>query len=71
LLVILFTAPWTPLSRAEWVVAGIYILYLSPYIVISYYDRYALPLLGIKTLLILFAAIRLSPGLAKQVPGKL
>ena len=68
LLVILFTAPWTPLSRAEWVVAGFYVLYLSPYIAISYYDRYGLPLLGIKTLLIVFAANRLRPGPAKQLP---
>ena len=38
---------------------GLYLCYLLPYIVISYYDRYALPLIGLKVLLVTWAADRL------------
>lgn len=33
---------------------AIYALYLVPYVMISYYDRYAIPLLGIKMLMVIF-----------------
>jgi hypothetical protein len=59
LLVIVFTAWSRPPSRVELVVAGTYVLYLLPYIAISYYDRYGLPLIGIKTLLVVFGIERL------------
>jgi hypothetical protein len=47
------------LTRAQWTVIGVYLLYLFPYIAVSYYERYGTPLLGIKVLLVLWAAGRL------------
>ncbi len=43
------------LSVAQFIVMAIYLLYLLPYIVIGYYERYALPLLGVKALLVVWA----------------
>ena len=42
------------LHWAQWAVIGIYLVYLSPYIAVSYYDRYAAPLLAVKVLLVLW-----------------
>jgi hypothetical protein len=42
----------TNLSPERWAALGVYSLYLLPYIVISYYDRYAVALVGVKTVLI-------------------
>jgi len=36
-----------------------YALYLLPYIGVSYYERYAMPLLAVKVLLVIWAADRL------------
>jgi hypothetical protein len=47
-----------PLHRAQWVVIGIYLLYLLPYVGISYYERYAVPLVGVKVLLVVWAIDR-------------
>jgi hypothetical protein len=44
--------PLEPLCAA---VISMYALYLAPYILVSYYDRYAMPLLGVKALLVLYA----------------
>jgi hypothetical protein len=46
---------------------GVYVLYLLPYIGVSYYARYAMPLLAVKVLLVIWATDRflsflLSPG---------
>ncbi|HTU23035.1 MAG TPA: DUF1559 domain-containing protein [Gemmataceae bacterium] len=60
LLVLLFANLWRPLHRWQWIVIGAYLLYLLPYAAISYYERYALPLLGAKVLLVIWAADRLS-----------
>ena len=43
------------LHPAQWLVVGVYVFYLSPYIAISYYLHYGFPLLGVKTLLVLWA----------------
>ncbi len=59
LLVLVVTGVLQPLGRPQWVAIGVYLLYLLPYAAISYYERYALPLLGAKVLLVLFAADRL------------
>jgi hypothetical protein len=59
MLVLLLAASWRPLHGAQWVVIGVYVLYLLPYVVASYYERYTLPLLGVKVLLVLWAADRL------------
>ena len=47
-----------PLHRWQWVVIGTYLLYLLPYTAISYYERYGLPLLGVKVLLVIWAVDR-------------
>jgi hypothetical protein len=56
LVVLLATALWKPLQWAQWVVLGVYVIYLLPYIGISYYDRYAAPLLAVKALMVIWAA---------------
>jgi hypothetical protein len=55
LLILLFTVIQRHLRAIEWVVVGIYMLYLLPYVAVSYYDRYGLPLLGVKALLVVWA----------------
>ena len=60
LLVLLFFAFRQPLNKVELVTAGIYVLYFVPYALISYYDRYGLPMLGVKTLLVVLAANRVA-----------
>jgi hypothetical protein len=47
------------LHRTQWLVIGVYFLYLMPYVVVSYYERYAFPLIGVKVLLVIFAADRI------------
>jgi hypothetical protein len=42
-----------PLRQEHWVILGVYAVYLLPYVLISYYPRYAMPLLGVKILLTL------------------
>jgi hypothetical protein len=59
LLGLAFSAAWVPLKPAQWAVGGVYLLYLMPYIAVSYYDRYALPLLGVKVLLVIWGVDRL------------
>jgi hypothetical protein len=59
LTLLLFTAASTSLSREQWAVIGVYALYLLPYIVASYYERYTVPLLAVKVLLVLWAFDRL------------
>ncbi len=58
-LVLIFTSAGRALSRAQWIVIGLYFLYLMPYIAVSYYERYAMPLLGVKVLLIVWGLDRL------------
>ena len=59
LLVLVFTAVRQPLAPPQWTVIGVYLFYLLPYVATSYYDRYALPLVGVKVLLVIWAADRL------------
>jgi hypothetical protein len=66
-LVLVFSAGWRPLHRAQWVAIAVYVLYLLPYVGISFYDRYAMPLLGVKVLLVVWAADRL---LSLRVAGR-
>ena len=46
-------------SLAQWGVIGVYLLFVLPYAAISYYERYATPLIGVKVLLVLWATDRL------------
>jgi hypothetical protein len=64
LLVLIGSAFVAPLSWPQWSVMGVYVLYLCPYILASYYERYAYPLLAVKTLLLLWAADRVLAGIA-------
>jgi hypothetical protein len=61
-LLVLSAARGQPLTSLQWAVIGIYAVYLLPYIVISYYERYMVPLLPVKTLLVLWAAERVVFG---------
>src|SRR5262249_18566038 len=58
-LFLLVTAVRHRLSRVHWILIGVYVCYLLPYVGISYWERYAVPLLGVKVLLVLAAAERL------------
>jgi hypothetical protein len=54
------------LPPVMWTAIAIYCLYLTPYICMSYYARYAFPLLGVKTLLVVWVLdrlVRLGPPL--------
>jgi hypothetical protein len=53
------TAHWRRLHELQWTVIGVYFVYLVPYIGASYYERYGLPLLGVKVLLVIWATDRL------------
>jgi hypothetical protein len=55
-LVLLLSAVRQRLSPAQEVAIAVYGFYLLPYIGASYYERYSLPLLGIKVMLVLWAA---------------
>jgi hypothetical protein len=59
LLVLLLTARRSRLEPAQWVVIGVYVVYLLPYIGASYYDHYGAPLLGVKVLLAAWGLARL------------
>ncbi len=59
LLVLVVTSRRRPLVRAQWVVIGVYLAYLLPYVTVSYYERYAVPLLAARVLLVVWAADRL------------
>jgi hypothetical protein len=70
LVALLATAPWSPLSREQWIVIGVYFAYLGPYIVVSYYDRYKFPVLGLEVLAVVWGGRRfLSPGAAEPSPS--
>jgi hypothetical protein len=58
--VLLLSAARRPLSRAQWTVIGVYVLYLAPYVVVSYYERYAVPLLAVKALLVTWGVDRVA-----------
>ena len=59
LLFLLATCFWRPLHAVQWIVMGVYVAYLLPFIAITYYDRYAAPLLAAKVLLVIFAVQRI------------
>ena len=60
-LVLVVSAVRERLHGAQWTALAVYGLYLLPYVGISYYERYTLPLLGVKALLVVWAADRLLP----------
>ncbi len=58
-LFLLYSSIWRPLHWSKWTVLGVYVFYLLPYVLVSYYDRYGLPLLGVKVLLVVWAGERM------------
>jgi hypothetical protein len=56
LLILLFVSARQPLHWAQWTVISVYGFYLLPYVLASYYERYAIPLVGVKVLLVIWAA---------------
>ena len=58
LAVLVLTGVVRPLQRAHGCAIGVYCLYLLPYIVISYYDRYAFPVLAAQALLTIWGIER-------------
>jgi hypothetical protein len=62
LVFLVLTSVHKPLSLPQWTVIGVYLFYLLPYVVSSYYERYAVPLLAVKVLLMIWAIERLVYG---------
>jgi hypothetical protein len=58
LVFLLATTFWQRTPAAHRIAMGVYVLYLIPYVVVSYYSRYAMPLLAVKVLLVIWAADR-------------
>jgi hypothetical protein len=54
-LLLIFWGVARDLPWACWAGVGVYLLCLLPYVAISYYDRYSMPLVGVKALLVLWA----------------
>ena len=82
ILVLASSALVRPLPAALWIAIGVELLYMMPYVGISYYERYALPMLGVRAILIVgmvdrllsFARLRWwtidpKPGSSLRVPG--
>lgn len=59
LVFLLVTAFRDPLCQPQGIVIGVYVLYLLPYVAASYYERYVVPLVALKVLLVLWAVDRL------------
>ena len=51
---LLLLAPVVRLPRACWVTLAVLAVYLAPYVLVSYYERYEMPLWGLKTLAIVW-----------------
>ena len=52
------TALWRPLCREQWIVIGVYLAYVMPYVVISYYERYKFPVMGMEAILLVWGIHR-------------
>ena len=66
LVFLLFTSFREPLSLPHWTVIVVYLSYLLPFIAVSYYERYTVPLVIVKALLVVWAADRLGGTLRTQ-----
>ena len=55
LLVLVFVGAIRGLTGIEWTTIAVYLLYLIPYVVVSYYPRYGFPLLAAKVFLLIWA----------------
>jgi hypothetical protein len=68
LVFLIYSGIFRPLGWTQWTVIGVYLLYLTPYVAASYYERYTVPLVGVKVLLVIWAVDRFvdSLGAASQ-----
>jgi hypothetical protein len=65
------TSPWRRLRREQWIVIGVYIAYMAPYILVSYYERYKFPVMGTETLFIVWGIDRfLNLGASESTAAK-
>lgn len=70
-LLLLFATSWRrPLHAVHWLVITLYAVYLAPFVAVSYYDRYALPLLAAKVLLIIWGTDRGLCWLSEKVGSR-
>ncbi len=68
--VFLLLASLPVLPRAAGAALAIYAVSLAPYVLVSYYDRYAAPLLGMKMLIVLYALTPASRRLFYRLADK-
>ncbi|HEY1379430.1 MAG TPA: hypothetical protein VGF55_21690 [Gemmataceae bacterium] len=67
---LLLTARWVAPGRIQAVAVGTYLAYLMPYVLVSYYERYKVPLVGVEVLLLTWGAQRfLALGTAPTEAG--
>jgi hypothetical protein len=57
-----------PLLPVQWAVLGVYVLYLLPYVAVSFYNRYGVPLLAVNVLLMVWAVHRVASLWHKRRP---
>jgi hypothetical protein len=75
LLVLVCTARWRPLTHAQRIVMGVYVVYLLPYVLVSYYERYKFPVIVAEAALLVWGIDRARQWLqatrrrAVEVPG--
>jgi hypothetical protein len=55
------------LHPAQWIVMAVFLLYLLPSVVISYFERYGIPLIGVKALLLVWVI----DGVLGAIPWRL
>jgi hypothetical protein len=67
LVILVMSSSGKPLLGVQWSVIGVYVFFLLPYVGVSYMERYAVPLVGVKVLLVVWAADRLAAALRQ--PG--
>lgn len=65
---LIFSAFLRPIAWIQVIVIGIYFLYLMPYVGVTYYERYAIPLLAVKVILVVWAADRMLALLFRDKP---
>lgn len=70
LLVLLASIRRRPLTGAQWIVIGMYLAYLLPYVVISYYERYKMPLVAAEVMLVVWAPTGLAARLRRARAGR-
>jgi hypothetical protein len=75
LLVLVCTARWRPLTHAQWIVMGVYLVYLFPYVLISYYERYKFPVIVAEAALLVWGIerarqwLQVTPRRTVNAPG--